>query len=134
LTLEEPFLPGTVLKDHVRRSTDYIYLKFKQFVMADKELSNSKQDWRSRKEDYAVIEPDDGLDPIFRIRQLPEQLFISEAAHKAIDEFNVKQENKDLGIKIKGIRLFRGGSIFDYAPGEDYITHNELLERLKRGL
>jgi hypothetical protein len=113
--VEPPLLPDTVLKERIRQNSDYIYLKCKRFVMMDKEVFD-KHARLFTTDDYAVIEPYDGLDPIFRIKQAPEKLFISEAAHKAIDEFNAKQENNDLGIKIKGLRLLSREEwhIFDY--------------------
>jgi hypothetical protein len=74
--------------------------------MIDKE-NTSKFDKNTKfKWDFSIEMPEEGLDPIFRIRQLPERVFITEDVYNAIEENNIKNESK-----IEGIKLYNG---FDY--------------------
>jgi len=59
---------------------------------------NTKYKW-----DFNIELPEEGLDPIFRIRQLPGRVFITEDVYRAIEENNIKKENK-----VDGIKLYNG--------------------------
>jgi hypothetical protein len=103
---QAPFLPNGTLRDGVKRTTAYVYLKFFQFVMMEKPRSNP-----SNFPDFDIVEPAEGLDPVFRVRQLPQCLFITAEARKAIDAYNIKANNE--GDRIKGFRLYPSRS-WDY--------------------
>jgi hypothetical protein len=99
---ENPFIENNILKKGVKQTADYVYLKLFQFVMIDKEnthhyIGNTNHQWNS---DISIIRPEEGLDPIFRIRQLPERVFITEDTYNAIEDYNKKTEDKIKGIKI----------------------------------
>ena len=94
---KNPFL-NNKLRDDIKQTSDYVYLKLFQFVMIDKD--NSK--YNTRYGDFEIIKPEEGLAPIFRIRQLPERVFVTEDVCRAIQEYNAKTENK-----VKGIRLYK---------------------------
>ena len=57
--------------------------------------------------DFGIEMPEEGLAPIFRIRQLPGRVFITEDVYRAIEENNIKKENK-----IEGIKLYNGYEYF----------------------
>jgi hypothetical protein len=97
--VKDPFLPDGTLRDEVKRTTDYVYLQFFQFVL----IENS----RSRSDicpDFEIDLPEEELDPIFRVRQLPQRLFITREARRAIDQFN--RSTKDQDRRLKGFRLY----------------------------
>jgi hypothetical protein len=94
----DPFLPCGILRDEVKRTTDYVYLKVFQFVM----MENSR--WKPNIfPEFEILEPVEELDPLFRVRQLPQRLFISQEAREAIDRYNIKEKEKT--NRIKGFRL-----------------------------
>jgi hypothetical protein len=101
---ENPFIENNILKNNIKQTSDYIYLKLFQFVMIDK--VNASHFNRKYKWDFNIIKPEEDIDPIFRIRQLPERVFITEDAYNAIEDYNKKTEDK-----IKGIKLYDG---YDY--------------------
>jgi hypothetical protein len=102
-----PFNENNELRNDIKQTSDYVYLKLFQFVTIDKVKTKIEKDskffWN-----FNIEMPDEGLDPIFRIRQLPERIFITEDVFHAIDEYNIKKENK----KIEGIKLYDGGNYY----------------------
>lgn len=113
---ENPFLPNNELRDDVRRTTGYVYLKLSRFVTIDKEKSRYHRYHKKEPvdaSDLSFIEPVESLDPLFRIRQLPERIFVTEDVRNAIDEYNAKAE-KRMEKKIEGIRLFGDSDYIDY--------------------
>jgi hypothetical protein len=119
---QAPFLPGGALREDVKKTTDYVYLKLFQFVTL--ENSRSRPNFGN---DIEIIEPEEGLDPVFRVRQIPQRLFITEEARTAIDQFNLKKEDKE--DRIKGFRLYdtRCSDYIDY-NGFDRSTGYEETE------
>jgi hypothetical protein len=94
---KDPFLPNGALRDGVKRTTAYVYLNFFPFVLMEKPRFDSSFP------EFDIIEPDEGLDPVFRVRQLSQRLFITAEARKAIDAYNRKVNNES--DRIKGFRL-----------------------------
>jgi hypothetical protein len=104
-------------KDNVKQTSDYVYLKIKQFILADKD--NSGKEFPSEYcSDFEIFEPEEGLDPIFRVCQCPGRLFVSQAVRDAIDAYNRKNE-----LRICGLRLYGGWKYIDY-NGHDCTDYN----------
>ena len=105
---KNPFNENNELRYGVKQTSDYVYLKLFQFVTIDKVKTKIDKDskffWN-----FNIETPDEGLDPIFRIRQFPERVFITEDVFHAINENNIKKESK----KIEGIRLYDGGNYYN---------------------
>jgi hypothetical protein len=110
----DPFLPGGAFRDGVKRTTDYVYLQFFQAIVIEKSRSCS-----GICPDFEIDLPEEELDPIFRVRQLPQRLFITREARRAIDQFN--RGTKDEECRLKGFRLWPSwtGGYIDYW-GETY--------------
>jgi hypothetical protein len=108
---KDPFLTSMALKENVKRTTEYVYLKIKQFVMLDKDNSDKNAGRSKYFYHLEVFEPDEGLDPIFRIRQCPSRIFITEAIRDAIEKLKIKKQEEN---KIRGIRLYDGHDFLDY--------------------
>ena len=99
---KNPFNKNKEIRKDIKQTSDYVYLKLFQFVMINK--VNTKYDKNIKfKWDFNIEMPEEGLDPIFRIRQLPGRVFVTEDVYNAIEENNIKKENK-----IEGIKLFDG--------------------------
>ena len=105
---ENPFIDNE-LRENIIRSYNYVYIKLFKFVLIDKITTNSFDKHTKHKWGFDPIKPEEGFDPIFRVRQLPERIFISEEAFNAINEYNAKAEDK-----IKGIRLYDGYDYISY--------------------
>ncbi|GHU77747.1 hypothetical protein FACS189462_0420 [Spirochaetia bacterium] len=86
-----PFLPDGALKDDVPINTDFVFIKLLRHFSLDKE--NSVFTLRSimGKERITgikkleVLEPEDGLDSLFRIKEKKIQLFITDEARQEIE-------------------------------------------------
>jgi hypothetical protein len=104
---KNPFNEKKEIRNNIKQTSDYVYIKLFQFVMINKENTsqydkNTKYEW-----DFNIQMPEEGLDPIFRVRQLPGQVFITEDVYMAIEENNINKENK-----IEGIKLYNGSEYF----------------------
>jgi len=104
---KNPFNENKELRNDIKQTSDYVYLKLFQFVMIDKESTSQYDKNTKYKWDFNIQIPEESLDPIFRIRQLPGRVFITEDVYRAIEENNIKKENK-----IEGIKLYNGSEYF----------------------
>ena len=102
-----PFIENREIRNDVKQTSDYVYLKLFQFVMIDRENTSQYDKNTKYKWDFNIQMPEEGLDPIFRIRQLPGRVFITEDVYRAIEENNIKKESK-----IEGIKLYNGSEYF----------------------
>ena len=105
---KDPFIDNK-LRENIKKTLDYVYLKLFQFVLIDKTVMNSFNKNIKYKSDFNLVEPDEGFNPIFCVKQLPGRVFINEEAFKTINEYNVKSEDK-----IKGIKLYDGYDYISY--------------------
>jgi len=103
----DPFNENSELKDQIKQTFDYVFVKLNNFVLIDNEDTSKFNKRTKYKWDFNIVMPEDGLDPIFRIKQIPERIFITEAVYKAIEEYNIKNDNK-----VKGINLYNGTEYF----------------------
>jgi hypothetical protein len=104
---KKPFNEKNEIRNNIKQTSDYVYIKLFQFVTIDKENTSQYDKNTKYKWDFNITMQEEGLEPIFRIRQLPGRVFITENVYKAIEENNIKNENK-----IEGIKLYNGSDYF----------------------
>ncbi|GHU52044.1 hypothetical protein FACS189496_1510 [Bacilli bacterium] len=93
-TEKEPFLENGELTSLVERRTDFLYIKLLNFINIDRENSvfrsgkHPQDNFDFKKLSLQI--PEDGLDPIFRLRQFPNPVLINKEACKAAKKQGIK--------------------------------------------
>jgi hypothetical protein len=117
----DPFLKNGELKSFVKRRTDFLYIKLLNLIAIDRENSEYHSG-KHRISRYGIsklslIIPDDGLDPIFRMRQCPEPVLITKEACKTAKKQGIK------GVRLFGFPDAFSDNIEDFF--HDYYKDNE---------
>jgi hypothetical protein len=100
---EEKYLPSGEVNPGVKTNTDYVLVKLLQHVPMDREKSIYSQSMIGGRElisgiePLVLLEPQDGLDPIFRVKERSATLF-------ATEEARIKMEQQG----IQGIAYYEG--------------------------
>jgi hypothetical protein len=118
---KEPFLENGELKSFVERRTDFLYIKLLNFIAIDQENSVYRSGKRGRSsfgfEKLALVIPDDGLDPIFRLRKFPNTVLINKEACKIAKKQGIK------GVRLWSFPDAFSDHIYDYFT--DYYVDDE---------
>jgi hypothetical protein len=90
------YLPSGEVKPGIKTNTDYVWVKLLRNVPLDREKSIYHQKMREGKEfisrikKLVLIEPEDGLDPIFRVKERPSALFITKEAREQLEQQGIQ--------------------------------------------
>jgi hypothetical protein len=93
---EEKYLPSGEVKPGVKTNTDYVLVKLLRHVPMDREKSIYRQSMYEGKEFISwiepleLLEPEDGLDPIFRVKEIPESLFVTKEAREQMEQHEIQ--------------------------------------------
>jgi hypothetical protein len=93
---EEKYLPSGEVKPGVKTNTNYVLVKLLRHVLMDREKSIYRQkiiegeEFISGISKLELIEPEDGLDPIFRVKERPATLLATEEAKEQMEQHGIK--------------------------------------------
>jgi hypothetical protein len=95
-TEREKFLPSGEVRPGVKTNTNYVLVKLLRHVPLDREKSIYRQcmigarEFISGIKPLVLLEPEDGLDPIFRVKERPETLFATEEAREQMEQQGIQ--------------------------------------------
>jgi hypothetical protein len=93
---EEKYLPSGEVKPGVKTNTNYVLVKLLRHVPMDREKSIYSQcmigarEFISGIEPLVLLEPQDGLDPLFRVKERSETLFVTKEARIKMEQQGIK--------------------------------------------
>jgi hypothetical protein len=93
---EIQFLPSGEVRPGVKTNTNYVLVKLLRHVPMDREKSIYRQKIFEGKESISgiskleLIEPEDGLDPIFRVKETSSSLFVTEEAQIKMEQHGIQ--------------------------------------------
>jgi hypothetical protein len=95
-TEREQFLPSGEVRPGVKTNTNYVLVKLLRHVPLDREKSIYSQCMIGEREfisgikPLVLLEPEDGLDPIFRVKERPATRFVTEEARIKMEQHGIQ--------------------------------------------